>query len=87
MWLKLPGDHFLDTEDCGQMYPGRDESGYAAILFGSGATLLRFGTIEEAAQSLRNLFLIWARNRTALYLIPTGLTWETPDLNEKKGAG
>lgn len=87
MWLKLPGDHFIDTEDCGQLYPGRDEAGYGAILFASGVTLLRFHSVEAAAESLVNLFMVWARNRTALFLIPEGNTWVLPDLNVKKGVG
>lgn len=85
MWLNLPGPHFLDMDDCGQFYIGRDEAGYPAILFASGVTLLRFGTLEDAGESLLNLFLMYARNRTAAYLTPCGNTWVTPDLNQKKG--
>lgn len=44
-----------------------------------------FTTIQEAEQSLVNLFRAWSRYRSSLYLIPQGLDWVIEAIGREKG--
>lgn len=84
MWLKLPGPHMHPmSEEGGGLFvlPSCQGSEYMPGIYrarfsdGSPECLIRFAHREHAAESLSNMFLVWARNPGARYLIPKGNTW------------
>lgn len=92
MWLKLPGPHFHPvSEGTGQLFVMPQVRGsewtpgiYYVNREGEAERLLSFACSEHAAESLNNLFIVWARNKAALYLVPSGNTWILdPALKEK----
>lgn len=72
----LPGmPEYQPCDQCGQM---TERSYFKPTL------LLRFGSTEHAAESLSNLFIMWAHCKNALYLVPQGVYWVLdPALKEK----
>lgn len=95
MWLKLPGPHFHPmTEEGGGLFvlPRCQGSEYMPGIYIPGPEekpqmLLGFSHPEHAAESLNNLFLVWARHPNVKYLTPKGNTWVLPDLKEKPKGG
>lgn len=93
MWLKLPGPHFhpLTEQPGGQVYvlPQCRGSEWMPGIYYTDATgeprkLLSFTCPEHAAESLSNLFIMWAHCKNALYLVPNGVYWILdPALKEK----
>lgn len=94
VWLKLPGPHFHPlTENEGGLFvlPRCEGRSYEPGIYRPGLgpddepqMLIRFANSQHAAESLNNLFLVWARHPDIKYLTPSGNTWIPPDLNKPK---